>query len=29
MYEYEGNSFLSSFKNSTPIVVDGQRLVAG
>lgn len=29
MYEYEGNTFMSTFKNSTPIVVDGQRFVAG
>jgi len=29
MYEYEGNTFMSSFKNSTPIVADAQRIVAG
>merc|ERR1712166_320052 len=29
MYAYEGNDFMSSFKGSTPIVIDGQKFVAG
>lgn len=28
MYAYEGNDFMSSFKNSTPIVADSQKFVA-
>ena len=28
MYAYEGNTFMSSFKNSTPIVAESQKFVA-